>query len=267
MGQIGAAIGVAFVLGPALGGLLSEIGERAPFAAVAIIAALNLVLCWFLLPETRPPSNEAPDWSELARSLVPAPIRLVTAGHSFRIGLYLYLFFHVTLGFSTLESLLPIFLEQRFARSPLEIGILFTALGVVMILTQVFLIGRLTRRVRESSLLIVGLVLCALALVSLARITGAGQLYPIALAIGVGYGLAWPTFTSLFSQACAERDAGELLGQSQSMSTAGRVLGPIWAGLVMDRFSAGASFIIAAGLLLSAMLAFIASRRALAGDR
>jgi len=184
--------------------------------------------------------------------------------HDRRIGLYLYLFFHVALGFAALESLLPVFLEHRFGASAVEIGGLFAALGLFMILTQGLLVGPLVRRFRESSLVTVGLATCGAGLASIAWMPGMGSLYAVAPVVALGYGLAWPTFTSLFSQACAAREAGELLGQSQSMATTGRVLGPLWAGLVMDHGEPGLTFVVAGALLLSALVLFLAFRRMLA---
>jgi len=264
MGLVGASMGLAIAIGPAVGGLLGAVHERLPFTAVAAVAAANLVLGWILLPETRPPREEPVSWGELGRTLIPAPLRLVGAVHDRRIGLYLYLFFHVALGFAALESLLPVFLEHRFGASAVEIGGLFAVLGLFMILIQGLLVGPLVRRFRESSLVTVGLAACGAGLASIAWMPGMGSLYAVAPVVALGYGLAWPTFTSLFSQACAAREAGELLGQSQSMATTGRVLGPVWAGLVMDHGAPGLTFVVAGALMLSALVLFLAFRRLLA---
>ncbi len=267
MGRIGAAIGLGLVVGPAVGGLLGAVDERAPFVAVAAVSALNLLIAFFILPETRPDRDEPVRWADFMRSLVPAPLRLAGAVHDRRLGLYLYLFFHVALAFSVLEALLPIYLGARFGSETLEIGLLFSTIGVFMILTQGVLIGRLADRYRESALVTTGLSACALALAAIAWVPSMNGLFWISPLVGLGYGMAYPTFMSLFSQACEAREAGELLGQSQSMATTGRVVGPIWAGLVMDHVAPALTFIVAGALLLAAMAIFGAYRKLLTGER
>ena len=81
--------------------------------------------------------------------------------------------------------------------------------------------------------------------------------------IAVGNGLAFPSFTSLYSKACEADQAGELLGQSQAMATTGRVVGPLWAGYVMQKVSLGAPFLLAGLMLLASLVIFVARRRLL----
>jgi MFS family permease len=196
---------------------------------------------------------------------VPAPLRLAGAVHDRRIGLYLYLFFHVSMGFSALESLLPTFLDRRFGATTLEVGGLFAALGVVMVVTQGVLIGPLTRRIPESLLVVVGFALCAGGLVAIDAAPSMGALYGAAVLIGLGYGLGYPTFTSLFSQACAAGEAGELLGDGQSMTTSGRIVGPMWAGWVIDWLAPGLTFVIAGVIVGAGLVIFAGARQWLVG--
>jgi dipeptide/tripeptide permease len=90
-----------------------------------------------------------------------------------------------------------------------------------------------------------------------------GWFFVIGPIVAVGNGLAFPTFTSLYSKACESEQAGELLGQSQSMATTGRIVGPLWAGAVMGSVGLGAPFELAALLMLAALVLFIATRRLL----
>ncbi|MGH0037587.1 MAG: MFS transporter [Myxococcota bacterium] len=265
MGRIGAAMGVGLVMGPAVGGLLGAVDQRLPFVCVAVIAALNLVVAWWALPETKPPSESGGSWTGLLRTLVPAPLRLAGDVHDRRIGVYLYLFFHVAVGFSALESLLPTFLDRQFGATALEVGALFATLGVVMVVTQGVLIGPLTRRVPESWLVVSGFALCAAGLVAIDAAPSLAALYGVAVLIGVGYGLAYPTFTSLYSQACQAGEAGELLGDGQSMATAGRIVGPMWAGWVIDWLAPGLTFVIAGSIVLGGLALFASTRRWLVG--
>lgn len=260
MGRIGAAMGVGLVMGPALGGLLGAVNERLPFVVVAAIAAVNFAVAWWFLPETRPPSTRGGSLKGLLRALVPAPLRVAGAVHDRRIGLYLYLFFHVALGFSALESLLPIFLDRVFGATALQVGALFATLGVVMVVTQGALIGPLARRMPESWLVLSGFALCAVGLVAIDLAPSLAALYGVAVVIGLGYGLGYPTFTSLYSQACEAGEAGELLGDGQSMATSGRIVGPMWAGWAIDWADPGLTFVIAGAIVAVGLAIFLGWR-------
>ncbi len=104
MAVIGAAFGAGMIVGPILGGLLSEVGAKFPFYGVAFLAAANWALAFARLPESRPPALAKPGGFELLHSLVPTPLRLVTAVHERRIALYLYLFFHLSSSTSSPRS-------------------------------------------------------------------------------------------------------------------------------------------------------------------
>jgi len=267
MGRIGAAMGMGLVMGPAIGGILGAVDERLPFTTVAVIAALNLLLAWFFLPETRPEPTRPIPWSGLTRTLVPAPLRLAGAVHDRRIGTYLYLFFHVSVGFTALESLLPTFLDRQFGAHALEVGGLFAVMGVVMVVTQGALIGPLARRYSESTLVATGFGVCAAGLIAIDLAPSIAVLYAVAVPIGIGYGIAYPTFTSLFSQACEAGGSGELLGDGQSMATTGRVVGPMWAGWVIDSLAPGITFVIAGIIVIGGLAIFLAVRRWLVESR
>ena len=261
MGIIGAAFGAGFVVGPALGGSLAEWGERLPFYTVAVLAALNLVLAWYWLPESRPPALARPDLARLRSAFVPTPIRLVAAVHERRIALYLYLFFHIFTAFAALEAMFTLYLGERFALRELEIALIFAWIGVFVFLTQGFLVGRFASRYAETSLVAVGLATTAFGLAAIAVAPSAGWFYVVGPVIAIGNGIAMPSFTSLYSKACEAEEVGELLGQSQSMATTGRVIGPLWAGVAMGQLSLEAPFLIAGALMLLACALFLAARR------
>ena len=148
MGRIGSGIGLGMVVGPVLGGLTAQIDEKAPFYSVALLAAVNFAVAWLRLPESRPPGLRSPGWPELRLSLVPTPVRLVMAVHDRRIGLFLYLYFHLFSAFAVLEGLITFYVGKRFGSSALDVGLLFMWIGVVLFVTQ----GLLLRRLVENHL-------------------------------------------------------------------------------------------------------------------
>ncbi len=263
MGKIGAAAGVAMVVGPALGGLLDDFGPGWPFYAVSAIAGLNFVGAFFFLPETRPPGTTRPAWRDLARTLVPTPLRMIGSVHDARIAVFLYFWLHLYLGFAVVEASLPIFLLRRHGASPFDVGLLFATLGVIVTFTQGWLVGRVTTRHNEFALMIAGCVLMAIGLGAVPLMDGFGPLYAVGALIALGNGLTFPIFTSLYSRACGTEDAGELLGDANAMGITGRVIGAIGAGVLMDDVDLGAPFWAAALVLGSAAVLFAVLRGAL----
>jgi multidrug resistance protein len=269
MGIIGAAFGAGMIVGPMLGGLSAELHEKAPFYAVALLATLNFVVAWFRLPESRPPQRRSPDWSELRHSFVPTPVRLVMAVHDRRIGLFLYLFFQVFTAFAVLEALITLYMGDEYGATPLDVGLLFAWIGVVLVLTQGVLLRRLVNYAGETRLVVVGLTAMGLGLAAMAFVPSYGWFYAVGTVIAFGNGITFPSFTSLYSKACEAENAGELLGQGQAMATTGRIVGPTIGGLLMEHWFPSAPFLLAGAMMLISLAMFGAFLRILVppGDR
>jgi multidrug resistance protein len=265
MGILGAAFGAGMVVGPMLGGLLAAVDELLPFQAIAVLALANFVLAWWRLPESRPPLRARRPWSELASSFVPTPLRLLLAVHERRIGLYLYLFFHVFTAFAVLESMITLYLGRRFGADPLDAALVFAWIGVVLALTQGVLLRGLVTRFGELPLVLLGLVAMALGIGAVPVAPSFGWFFVLGTLIAFGNGVAFPAFTSLYSKACRAEHAGELLGQSQSMATTGRIVAPLGAGWLMGEIAVGAPFVASALLLLAAIALVLATRPLLLG--
>jgi MFS family permease len=263
MGIIGAAFGVGMVVGPVIGGLTSELDPKAPFYVVAGFAALNLVVAWWTLPETKQLPTDAANWAELRASLIPTPVRVFTLVHEKRIGLYLYLFFHIFSSIAILEALITLYAGKQFGKGPFDVGLLFMWIGVVLTATQGVVLGRMANRMGETRLVVIGLVTMGLGLGGVAVAPTFWWFYAVGAVIAFGQGITFPSFTSLYSQACQAESAGELMGQSQAMGTTGRIIGPILGGLIMTHWTPQAPFMIAGGLMIVALMIFWLFRRVL----
>jgi multidrug resistance protein len=269
MGIIGAAFGAGMIVGPMLGGLTAELHDKAPFYAVALLATLNFIVAWFRLPESRPPQRRSPDWSELRHSFIPTPVRLVMAVHDRRIGLFLYLFFQVFTAFAVLEALITLYMGDEYGATPLDVGLLFAWIGVVLVLTQGVLLRRLVNYAGETRLVVVGLTAMGVGLAAMAFVPSYGWFYAVGTVIAFGNGITFPSFTSLYSKACEAENAGELLGQGQAMATTGRIIGPTIGGLLMEHWFPSAPFLLAGAMMFLSLAMFGAFRRILVppGDR
>ncbi len=264
MGLIGAAIGVGFVIGPALGGLLAPIGPALPFWVAMGFALANALLVVFFLPETRPihagtsgntavhngPGLLIAGWRTLRRS--PAIQRLILIN-------LLYM-----LAFTAMESVFALFGQHYFGWGEQQIGYVFTYVGIIVIIMQGGLVGQLARRLGEQRLLQLGLVLLAVGLIMLAFSTVA-VLALLALGIlSIGDGAVTPMTSTLLSFASPENAQGETLGLAQGIGGLGRIIGPLVAGSLYTLTNPSIPFLVGGmlsiGALLLAMSAFPIAR-------
>ena len=256
MGLIGAALGLGFVFGPVIGGLVgSAFGPAAPAFVSAAFAGINWLLAFALLPETRRPGVVAAS----AHGFL--GLRALAAARAFEnVPRLLAIIFVFTTGFSLMETSLALFVEHEFVPGPLlgsaaghrQATQLTTwvllAVGVTAVIVQAGLIGPLRRQLGEKSLVIGGAALCALAFVGIALVPSYALLFAPIVVLSIGSGVFSPSQSSLLSRSVDAYQQGVMLGLSQSMSALGRILGPAVSGLLFER-AHGAPFVVGATLL------------------
>ena len=264
MGLIGAAIGLGFILGPALGGILAHLSGALPFAlfrrnpyalpclAAAALALCNLVAAAFFLPESLPKAlrNSSPRRASRLQ-------QLSTGLSDPRLRTLVLIYFLFMLGFAMMEATLTLFIENRIdsrdhAELVRRVGYLFGFIGVIQVALQGGLVGKLARRFGESRLLLAGCVLAGLSLGAVPLVRTWGALYLVALGLAGSGGLAQPSVASLISRAASADTQGGTLGISQSAASLARVVGPVLAGALFQQLSPGAPYLLAGGLALAA---------------
>lgn len=255
MGAIGAAIGLGFVVGPAIGGILATAGPATPFWAAAGVALLNAALVYRFLPETRTRSATVSAADARGPGAIFAGWQHATAHPTIARLVAVNLFF--TVAFSGMETVFPLFTQHIFSwtarQAEIGNGYIFTYVGVLVVLMQGGLVGRLAKRFGEHRLLLGGLLLLAL---GLALLPFGASLAPLLLAIGivaVGEGAISPSVSALLSFASPAEAQGATLGLSQGIGGLGRVVGPLVAGAAFA-LGVGMPFFLGAGLALIALL-------------
>ena len=247
MGLLGAALGMGFVFGPALGGLLGPLGPGSgtlPFFVAAALAALNFVLAYFLLTEARPAGERT-----RARALSLAGLR-ATLGEPRLLGT-IGLFFVVTFGFSNLEATFSLYLDRRFHYDRRAIALLFTYIGVFIIVVQGGLVRRLVPRYGEKRLVVAGTALMAAGMLGMVVVHTLGPLL-IALAfVSVGNALNAPALQSLVSRLAGRDVQGGVLGVSQSAGALARITGPL-VGTAALAWGLGGPYVLGAIVLATA---------------
>ena len=246
MGMVGAAFGIGFVVGPFLGGELSQFGLAAPAWVAGGLSLCNGLGACVWLPESLPAARRRQPggvgvWRER--------LGVWAAGPSTRA--ILALVFMQVLGFSMLELALVLFAKVRLGFDAKHCGRIFAFVGVVMVVVQGGLISRLARRFGERTLVLVGLAMLAAAFgaIPLTPQNSWLVLCAIMIGVGVGQGLVTPSLSSLLSRATPATQQGAALGLSQSLSSLARVVGPQVAGMVYDWGSENWPFWLGAGVL------------------
>ena len=251
MGLMGAALGLGFIVGPAIGGALgggdpSAITVALPAYAAAGFSALALVLAALLLKESLPPERRA----EAARHRIGRIAQIRSAFARPNLRRLMTLFFTTTFAFAGMETTFALWALARFGWGPRQVGELFAMVGIVLVLIQGGLIGRLTKRFGEPRMLLAGTVTIAIGLALLAAamtpIVGIGASSLLAL----GMGMAQPSTTSLISREARATEQGGILGVNQSVGSLARLLGPAVAGSAFSLGGPSAPYILGAALML-----------------
>jgi predicted MFS family arabinose efflux permease len=257
MGLIGAAFGLGFVLGPAAGSALSHVSISAPGLAAAALALLNGVAAWVVLPEPEQRTVRA----EASRNRFTAFFHEMGRPGIRRV---ILVYFLSVLAFSAMEATYAFLAKERYGLDQARVGLLFAYIGVIVVVVQGGLIGRLTRRFGEKPLLVAGVALQA---VALAALPFAGTVAGLALAtapLAVGSGLSQPSLSSLLSRFARADEQGGTLGIGESAAAFGRIIGPETATWTFGRWSQAFPYV--GGAALMALAALVSATVRTAGD-
>ncbi len=227
MGLIGAAFGLGFILGPAVGGLLVAVRPWLPGVAAAVASLVAMVLVLVLLPETL--DQEAKSHARRTPLNLHALAR--TLSHPF-LGLCLVIIFLVIFAFSNFEATFAQFLDFKFELSKRSISFLFVYAGALAALIQGGLVGRLAKRFGESRLVAVGAFLSFLSLGLLPYMSSLPAVMGVLALLALGQGITTPSLSSLTSKLVERDEYGGVMGVYQSLSSLGRIIGPFWGEVV-----------------------------------
>lgn len=250
MALIGAAFGLGFVIGPAIGGglsVLSEIFSTAPHfktsfvgVSVAILFLLTFLFTYFKFPETLKAENRQNRsknkflviYEKLQDTKLRAPM---------------IIFFLLTFAMASMESTLVYFMADRFSWTLKETSFGFAFIGIVMVFTQGFMVRRLLPKLGEFKILLLFIPLFSLGMGLIAPAQSIPLLALCMTLIAVGIGHANPSLTGTISQLASEQEQGATLGVTQSLSSLGRILGPGLGGWFYSFFP-GAPFLFSTAL-------------------
>ncbi|HEX7417757.1 MAG TPA: MFS transporter [Steroidobacteraceae bacterium] len=267
LGLIGAAIGIGFALGPALGGILAgEDQASANFVLPALVSAslslLALLGVWLLLPESHPASKRVA--RSAAHKRANSPLALLRRKVDLRWLVLAAVL--VTVGHGILESIAAIWAKGAFGFGPRRAGLLILEIAVFAIIMQGRIVGLLVPRFGEKRIAISGIVIYMAGLAVLASVhTIAPAMVGLALC-GVGAGAFTPCASALASKQAEPHERGAVLGTYQASSSLARIFGPAASGPLYSHVSTVAPF-VAAMCALAPAIWFVNRLRSAERDR
>lgn len=260
MGMIGAAFGLGFIAGPGLSGLLvredmGRLGYQLPmFAATAlcVVAALGVLI--FLRESRRPadPATPRPPFLGGVHAAVANPV----------VSRVLLVTLIYMAGFSGMESTFGLWTAARYGWGAREVALAFMAVGVVSVICQSMVTGRLARRFGESRVLAAGCLLFGIGLVGQV-LSPVAWMVPVMMALGAfGMALTMPNVSAMISRSVDPDQQGAMLGLNMASSSVARVLGPVIAGFIFSHVGHDWPFLIGAALTVPAAVMAINAGRA-----
>jgi MFS transporter, DHA1 family, tetracycline resistance protein len=263
-GMVGAAFGVGFILGPAIGGLLGEFGPRVPFFVAAGTSALNFLYGWFVLPETLPPDRRRA--FDLARSNPLGAFRVFrTYGQVLPLCAVLFVYFFATAVYPAIWAFWGM---AKFGWSEAMVGFTLAAFGLIMALFQGLGTGPVVARFGEWRVALVGLIIAG---VVMAGYGFAGSLAAVLVLMVLHgpEGFVHPMLVAIMSKEVPEDAQGELQGGLSAIMNVAMLLGTIVFSQIFGRFmqaeaavrSPDMAYFVAAGFLAVAVALFVVLAR------
>ncbi|MBL8240819.1 MAG: MFS transporter [Bryobacterales bacterium] len=252
-GLIGMAFGLGFIIGPALGGLLSKISIQAPAYGAGVIGLVTVTFGYFLFPETLPPERRKSGIVSAAES---NPLQSVASAFARReIRMFLLALFFLNFAFAALQTNFSNYTIDRFQFGPDDNAWVFAFIGLLAAIMQGAVVRKLLPVLGERKMAIQGFLYFAIGFLIVAGAPTAVWLFPGVALVAIGSSFTNPTLNAMISQRSAANEQGSILGTTQSVLSLTRVAGPAWAGFVFDGFGpsspywSGAAFIVLAMLL------------------
>jgi multidrug resistance protein len=256
MGMIGAAFGLGFVLGPAIGGVLGAVSLRTPVLFAAALTFANFIFAALRLPESRA-SHALHGISSSSkaragrRSIMDLP-RLLQQHHA--LARLFIIAFLITFALAAFEATFALTVPAVYGYAAAGVGGLLAFAGLMQAIAQGYLVGKLAPRVGEMPLVIAGSAALTLGLAPLGTWSSRAALYAMLILIAVGYGFGTTAVATLISRRTKPELQGTALGLNQSMLSLARVLGPIAGGIAYQAKGPAAPYLGGAAAALVAVV-------------
>lgn len=229
MGIIGAAFGLGFVIGPAIGGLLGHYSIQLPFFVAAGLALINVLAIALFLPETL--SEEQRKAHPAAQSSL---LKTLVSAKDTPLGNLMLCSLLCTMAFSLVTALFTLFTQQRLQWNARDNGLLFAYIGILGVLIQGGMLRRLVPRTGEKPLIILGSIFLCLSIALLPLSSSVVLVVLASSGLSIGNSLVTPMLSGLASKSANAQSQGAILGLMQSIASFGRMIGPAIGGFLLN---------------------------------
>ncbi len=233
MGLFGAAFGLGFIFGPAIGGILSRYGINVPFLFAAGLTFTNAIALYFILPESLKPEDRQKESARKNRFA-----EMFESLHDSRFSILAFLYFLLVTAFSIMTASFALFTLFRFGYDAEANGYLFAYVGILAVILQGWLFSKLAHRFGEAWLTVVGCLILGAGFFIIPYVGPESGGLPLLLGVialfALGNSLSSPALTSLASKVASEREQGKALGLMQSGASLARAIGPAIGGLLLN---------------------------------
>ena len=247
LGLIGAAFGLGFILGPAIGGWLSQYGYNVPAFVAAGLSAITMVLTYFMLPE--PEKKGAASRREFSLNALKRAVSNPV------IGKLLAMVFTFSVAFAMFQTSFALFAKSRFGFAQQETGFVLAYVGVLSVIVQAVVIGRLVKKIGEKQLAVISVTALAIGLVLMGFVQSTLALILVMPILSFGGGATTPVLTSLLTKSVDRAEIGGILGVSTSVDSLSRIIAPILGNALLVFSDALPAFLGAAILIITLILA------------
>lgn len=233
LGLIGAAFGIGFIVGPVTGGFLSQFGYNVPAFVAAGLSLLNLVLIYAWLPE----SLTAEKRQQIGEQKKPAITfgALLTALKRPFTGSLLITRFFFGLAFSIFQTIFSLYALAKFNLTARDTGLVLTYVGILSVIVQGFLVGRLTKKFRDDVLIMFAVALMTVSLIGWALAPSVFWLLVVLTPTSLSGGILNTLLSSTLTKAVAPHEIGGILGLATSIESSTRIIAPILGGALLDK--------------------------------
>ncbi len=231
MGIVGAAFGIGMVLGPGVGGFMATNSLSTPFFFAAVLSMAALVLIWIILPESLPKDTRMV--AKAAGNVRGPQIQAMKSALLGPLGFLFFLAFLVSFGMTSFEGIFGLFAAMRFDYGPAQVGVILTVIGLVSAVIQGVATGPATKRWGEDAVIKASLIGSAAGFVIMLM----ARSYPaVLLTVGafvLSNAMLRPAISAEISRG-SNVSQGINMGLNNAFMSLGRIIGPLWAGFLID---------------------------------
>jgi DHA1 family tetracycline resistance protein-like MFS transporter len=241
--MIGAAFGLGFIIGPVTGGFLSQWGYAVPAFVAAALSFVNLILVYAWLPESLTAEKRAAMAEKRPAVTLAALIEAMRRPFT---GSLLVTRFFFGLAFAIFQTIFSLYTLKKFNLNARDTGFILTYVGVLSVIVQGFLIGRITKKYREDILIVSMAALMAISLAGWALVPTVVGLIIILTPTAVSGGILNTLLSSTLTKAVEPQEVGGILGLAASVESSTRILAPIIGGALLQQYGTSAPGVFSA---------------------